>query len=41
MEIIAQTKLPVREDFFLENYVNDPRKTPEDQLITEILAPTS
>jgi len=30
-----------REDFFVENYVNDPRTTPEDQLITEILAPTS
>jgi effector-binding domain-containing protein len=41
MEIIAQTKLPVREDFFIENYVNDPKTTPEDQLMTEILAPTS
>jgi len=27
--------------FALENYVNDPRTTPEEQLITEILAPTS
>ena len=25
---------------FIENYVNDPRTTPEDQLITEILVPT-
>jgi DNA gyrase inhibitor GyrI len=41
MELIAQTKLPVRDDFFIENYVNDPRTTPEDQLITEILVPTS
>jgi DNA gyrase inhibitor GyrI len=41
MEMIAQQKLPVREDFFIENYVNDPRTTPEDQLITEILVPTS
>jgi effector-binding domain-containing protein len=41
MELIAQSKLPVRDDFFIENYVNDPRTTPEDQLITEILVPTS
>jgi effector-binding domain-containing protein len=41
MEMIAQTKLPVRDDFFIENYLNDPRTTPEDQLITEILVPTS
>lgn len=41
VEIITQTKLPVRDDFFIENYVNDPRTTPEDQLITEILVPTS
>ena len=41
MEMIAQTKLPVRDDFFIENYVNDPRTTPEEQLITEILVPTS
>lgn len=40
MEIISQTKMPVRDDYFIENYVNDPRKTPEDQLITEILVPT-
>ncbi len=41
MELIAQTELPLRDDFFIENYVNDPRTTPEDQLITEILVPTS
>jgi effector-binding domain-containing protein len=40
MEIISATKLPVRDDYFIENYVNDPRKTPEDQLLTEILVPT-
>jgi effector-binding domain-containing protein len=39
MEIISQTKLPVRDDYFIENYVNDPRTTPEDKLITEILVP--
>jgi effector-binding domain-containing protein len=39
-EIVKETKLKVRDDFYIENYVNDPRKTPEDQLITEILIPT-
>jgi effector-binding domain-containing protein len=39
MEIIQQTKLPLRDDYYIENYVNDPRTTPEDQLITEILVP--
>lgn len=39
IEIIQQTKLPLRDDYFIENYVNDPRTTPEDQLITEILVP--
>src|ERR1700733_7059431 len=41
MEMTAQTKLPVRDDFFIENYVNDPRTTPEDQLMTKILVPAS
>ena len=41
VEIIAESSLPLREDYFIENYVNDPRKTPEDQLITEILIPTT
>lgn len=40
MQIIAERKLPLRDDYSIENYVNDPRKTPEEQLITEILAPT-
>jgi effector-binding domain-containing protein len=39
MEIVQQTKLSLRDDYFIENYVNDPRTTPEDQLITEILVP--
>jgi effector-binding domain-containing protein len=32
--------MPLREDYFIENYVNDPRTTPAEQLITEILVPT-
>lgn len=39
-ELIAERKVPVRDDFFIENYVNDPRTTPEQQLVTEILVPT-
>ena len=39
-EIVAATKINVRDDFNIENYVSDPRVTPEDQLITQILIPT-
>ena len=39
-QIVAEQKIGVRDDFNIENYVNDPRTTPEDQLITEILIPT-
>jgi DNA gyrase inhibitor GyrI len=37
---VAEKNIQVRDDFAIENYVNDPRQTPEDQLITEILIPT-
>ncbi len=37
--IVAERKISVRDDYAIENYVNDPRVTPEDQLITEILIP--
>lgn len=40
-EIISNTNLPVRDDYFIENYVNDPRTTPAEQLVTEILVPTT
>ena len=40
MQIVSETKLPVRDDYFIENYLNDPRTTPEAELITEILVPT-
>ncbi|HEX4008317.1 MAG TPA: TetR family transcriptional regulator [Acidobacteriaceae bacterium] len=33
--------LPLRNDFNIEYYVTDPRVTPEDQLITEILFPAA
>lgn len=38
---VAEKKIPVRDDYAIENYVNDPRVTPEDQLVTHILIPTA
>jgi effector-binding domain-containing protein len=40
-EIVAEKKIQMRDDFCIENYTNDPRTTPEDQLVTEILVPTA
>jgi DNA gyrase inhibitor GyrI len=40
-QIVAETKIPLRDDFGIENYVSDPRITPEEQLIAEILVPTA
>jgi effector-binding domain-containing protein len=39
-EIVVEKKIQLRDDFCIENYANDPRTTPEDKLITEILLPT-
>ncbi len=38
---IAKETLQVRDDFAIENYVNDPRVTPEPELKTEILVPVA
>jgi predicted transcriptional regulator YdeE len=38
-ELAGQLGLRLRDGFHIENYVNDPRITPEDQLVTEILFP--
>ena len=40
-EIVAEKKIQMRDDYCIENYANDPRTTPEDQLLTEILIPTA
>jgi DNA gyrase inhibitor GyrI len=40
-EIVAQRGTMLRSDFCIESYVSDPRTTPEDKLITEILIPTT
>jgi DNA gyrase inhibitor GyrI len=37
---VAEKKIPLRDDFAIENYLNDPRTTPEAELLTEILVPT-
>jgi effector-binding domain-containing protein len=39
-EVVAEKKIQMRDDYCIENYTNDPRTTPEDQLVTEILIPT-
>jgi hypothetical protein len=36
---VREQKLPLRDEYNIENYVTHPRVTPEDQLITEILFP--
>lgn len=39
-EIVAEKGIRMREDFCIEHYVTDPRETPEDQNVIEILIPT-
>jgi len=41
LELVAAKKIEQRDGFNIENYVNDPRITPEDELITEILIPAA
>jgi len=36
---LAEEGVELRKEFCIENYVNDPKTTPEDQLLTEILIP--
>jgi TetR/AcrR family transcriptional regulator, transcriptional repressor for nem operon len=38
---VREQGLALRDDFNIENYVTDPRVTPEDELITEILFPAA
>jgi DNA gyrase inhibitor GyrI len=40
-EIVSKSDIMVRPDFAIENYANNPKETPEDKLITEILVPTA
>jgi DNA gyrase inhibitor GyrI len=38
-DYIPGKKVKMREDWCIENYTNDPRVTPEAQLVTQILIP--
>jgi effector-binding domain-containing protein len=40
-QVIRDKNITLRDDFNIENYVNNPDTTPEDQLITEILFPVA
>jgi AraC family transcriptional regulator len=39
-QTLAEQRVALREDFCIEKYLNDPRVTAEDQLLTELLIPT-
>ena len=36
---LSESKVPLREEFCIENYINDPKTTPEAELKTQILIP--
>ena len=39
-KMFPSTNIQIRADaFYIENYVNDPKSTPEEKLVTEILIP--
>ncbi len=38
---LSESKTSLREDYCIENYINDPKVTPEDRLQTRILIPIS
>jgi len=40
-ELVKEKGIKTRDDFAIENYLNDPSVTPEEQLLTEILVPTA
>jgi effector-binding domain-containing protein len=39
-QLVAEKQIQLRDGFNIENYVTDPRTTPQDESITEILFPT-
>jgi len=39
-EIVEESGIKMREDYNIENYVHDPRTTPVEKLVTQILIPT-
>jgi predicted transcriptional regulator YdeE len=38
---VKEMNVNVRKDFYIENYVNDPKSTPEEKLVTEIMIPVN
>jgi DNA gyrase inhibitor GyrI len=38
---VEEHKVPVRKDWNIEHYVNDPQSTPQDECVTEIMFPTA
>jgi len=38
---LAEKNVELREEYYIENYLNDPKVTPEDQLQTELLIPAA
>ncbi len=40
-QIVAEEQIPLRDDFAIESYPNNPATTPEEQWITDILIPTA
>lgn len=38
---LAESSVGLRQEYCIENYVNDPKTTPEDQLQTQILIPVA
>jgi TetR/AcrR family transcriptional repressor of nem operon len=41
IQMIRERNLSLRDDYSIEHYVTDPKTTPEDQLVTEILFPAT
>ena len=39
-EIVNERNIRLRDDYSIENYVTDPRVTPDEENVTEILVPT-
>ncbi len=40
-KILTEKQVKLREDYCIENYLNDPKITPEDELKTELLVPAA
>ena len=39
-DIVNRTEIKIRDAFYIENYVTDPKTSPDQPLVTEILIPT-